>query len=265
VSGLIGFGGRVRGGLGRVLLLLILAAPAAAHEAPPAPADHARAYATCMARARDQPDEALVSAGVWQKQGGGDAARHCAAVAMIGLGRYDEAAVRLEALAQDIADTAPLDLRVGVLAQAGQAWLLAADAERALAAQTAALALEPGNIELLIDRGITLASLNKYWEAVDDLNAAHDLAPERPDILIFRASAYRYLDSLDLARDDIERALTIAPNDPDGLLERGILHRLAGEAEAARDDWRKVIAVAEGTPAAATARKNLARLADTPQ
>jgi len=239
------------------LALVLLATPVAAQEA--APVDHESEYAACMSLTGTTPAEALASAGAWEAQGGDDAARHCAAVAMIGLGRYDEAAVRLETLATDL-DPAEVNLRIGVLAQAGQAWLLAADAEHALATQTLALELAPDNVELLIDRSVSLATLSRYWEALDDLNRALDLAPDRPDILIFRASAYRYLETLDLARDDVDRALSLEPDNPDGLLERGILKRLAGEPEAARDDWRRVLAVAEDTPAAEIARGNLARL-----
>ena len=239
------------------LLLPGLAGGAAAQGSDPI--DHEQEYAACMALTQSQPADALASASAWQANGGGQAARHCAAVAMIRLGRYDEAAANLDVLAQDL-DPAEVDLRVGVLGQAGQAWLLAADAEHALAAQTAALALAPKNVELLIDRSISLITLTRYWEALDDLNAALDLAPGRPDILIFRASAYRYLESVDLALDDVERALALEPENPDGLLERGILHRIAGEPEAARRDWQRVLSVAAGTPAADMARDNLARL-----
>lgn len=245
---------------GFAIALLLAASSVAAQDYPPV--DHEREYAACMTLARAKPADALASARVWEVQEGGDAARHCAAVAMIGLGRYHEAAVRLDALATDL-DPANVDLRIGVLAQAGYAWLHAADAARALAAQTAALALAPDDAELLIDRSLSLATLTRYWEAVDDLNRALDLAPGRPDILIFRASAYRYLGILDLAGDDVDRALTLEPDNPDGLLERGILKRLAGKLEVARADWQRVLEIAGGTPAADVARGNLMRLDDT--
>jgi len=248
---------------GGLALTLILATPTFAAQ-DTAPVDHEREYAACMTLTNTKPADALASAGAWEAKGGGDAVRHCAAVAMIRLGRYDEAAVRLEALAADL-DPTNAGLRIGVLAQAGQAWLLAADAERALAAQTAALALAPDNAELLIDRSISLATLTRYWDAVDDLNRAFDLAPGRADILILRASAYRYLDTLGLARDDVDRALILEPNNPDGLLERGILERLAGKPEAARADWQRVLIIANGTPAADAARGNLTRLENTAQ
>jgi tetratricopeptide (TPR) repeat protein len=221
--------------------------------------DHAREYEDCMVLARAAPEAGFESALAWQAMGGGEGARHCAAVALIGLGHYAEAARRLERLAAAMA-SGEVDLRAGVLAQAGQAWLLAEDSGRAYAVQSAALEIDPGNVELLLDRSITLAGAANYWGAVDDLNRALDLAPGRPDLLILRASAYRYLDAFELARDDIARALAREPDNPDGLLERGMLRRLAGDTAGARQDWLRAIALAEGTPVADTARANLERL-----
>ncbi|MHA1601312.1 MAG: tetratricopeptide repeat protein [Alphaproteobacteria bacterium] len=249
--------------IGGITLTLLLATSSVAAQKI-APVDQEGEYAACMDLTRTKPADALERARAWVAQSGEDAARHCAAVAMIGLGRYDEAAVRLDALAADL-DPAEVDLRVGVLAQSGQAWLLAADAAHALVAQTAALKLAPDTIEVLIDRSISLVTLTRYWDALDDLNHALDLAPGRAEILVFRASAYRYLETLDLARDDIDRALMLEPNNPDGLLERGILKRLAGEPEAARADWQRVLTVADDSPAADVARSNLTRLDDTSQ
>ena len=217
-----------------------------------------REYQGCMILARAVPADGFDSALAWSSRGGGDGARHCAAVALIGLGQYREAARRLERLAADLR-TGNAALGLDVLVQAGQAWILAGDAPRAHAVQSAALDLDPDNVELLLDRGITLATAKNYWEALDDLNRALELAPARPDLLTLRASAYRTLDALGLAREDIALALTHAPNDPDALLERGMLRRLAGDEAGARADWLRVIGLAEGTPTAEAARANLAK------
>ncbi len=218
-----------------------------------------REYQDCMILARAAPADGFDSALAWESFGGGDGARHCAAVALIGLGQYREAAQRLERLAVKLrAGDAALSL--DVLAQAGQAWILAGDSARAHAVQSAALDIDPDNVELLLDRSITLATAKNYWEAVDDLNRALELAPARPDLLILRASAYRTLDAFELAREDIALALTRAPNNPDALLERGMLRRLTGDDAGARDDWLRVIALTEGTPSAEVARANLAKL-----
>ena len=218
-----------------------------------------RAYQDCMILARDAPADGFDSALAWASLGGGDGARHCAAVALIGLGQYRTAAQRLERLAADLR-VGNAALSLDVLVQAGQAWILAGDTGRAHAVQSAALDIDPDNVELLLDRSITLASAKNYWEAVDDLNRALELAPARPDLLTLRASAYRYLDAFDLAREDITLALSRAPNNPDALLERGMLRRLAGDESGARDDWLRVIGLTEGTPSAELARANLAKL-----
>lgn len=221
--------------------------------------DLAAVYSDCMALARVQPEEAFEKATAWAAFDGGYAARHCAAIALLGLGEYREAASRLETLAGDLSGP-DAKLRVGVLAQAGQAWLLGGDTNRAYATQSAALKIEPKNVELLIDRAVTLASAESYWEAIDDLNAAQELAPKRADILIFRASAYRFVDAAELALEDVNRGLKLDPDNPEGLLERGILRRLAGDAAGAREDWLKVVTLAEGTPAAEAAQANLEAL-----
>ncbi len=223
------------------------------------PVDHAAEYAACMKLAQLRPDEAFESALAWEGVGGGDAARHCAAVALIGLGHYPEAAQRLQELAASLA-AEHLDLRAEALAQAGQAWMLADNLDQAYAVLSAAVDLVPRDPELRIDRSIALAGRGSYWEAIDDLNIASELRPDRADILIYRASAYRFVEAEDLALEDVARALELDPDNIEGLLERGILRRLSGDSAGARDDWLKVTSLAAGTPAADAAQANLEKL-----
>lgn len=216
-------------------------------------------YSQCLSMAGEAPEDALEIAIAWEQEGGRNAASHCAAVALLGLGRFDEAGESLERLAESLQGD-DKRLTADVMAQAGQAWLLQGDAPRAYRAQTEALRLDGENVELWIDRAITLAAADKYWEAIDDLNRADELVPGRADILIFRASAYRFVEAFDLALEDVNRGLRAAPNHPEGLLERGILHRLTGNNDGAREDWLQVVILAQGTPAADAAQANLAAL-----
>jgi tetratricopeptide (TPR) repeat protein len=232
----------------------VWAMPVAAQEI-----DHAAQYAACMQLTQIQPEEAFESALAWESKGGGNAARHCGDVALIGLGQYEKAAQRLEELAQNMTDS-PASLRADVLAQAAQAWLLLGNVDRSYAVLTAALKLDPENVELLIDRSVTLATAARYWDAIDDLNRAAELSPEREDILIFRATAYRYLDTYELAQEDIARALSLRPENAEALLERGILRRLSGDEAGARLDWLAAARLAEGTPTGDAAQKNLENL-----
>jgi len=214
-------------------------------------------YNTCLALADRDARSAYDQAVDWRDHdSGGMAAEHCAAVALARLGQYAEAAGRLEALARD----AEPAMAARLYGQAGQAWSMAGETQRAYADQSKAVERAPKDVELLIDRAFTLVEAGDIWLAIDDLSLAAKLAPTRGDILIYRASAYRLTKSLDLARLDVERGLTLNPGDPLGLLERGILKRLRSDPEGAREDWLATIAAAPDSEAAAAARANLERL-----
>ncbi len=226
--------------------------------------DHALEYGACLELTGSDPEQALESARVWSEAAGGDAAEHCAALALVSLNRYEEAAEKLEILADNLRPEM-LHLRADVLAQAGQAWYIAGELEKAVTIQTKAIALAPEDLELRIDRGLTLAADGQYWSAVDDLNEANTLDPTRADVLIYRASAYRYLETYDLAFEDIEAALTLRPDSAEALLERGNIFRLIGQEEAARDDWVRVTTLAPRSPAADAAQANLTMLGVNPK
>jgi len=216
-------------------------------------------YDTCTALVKRDPEAGFESAIAWRDAGGGNAARHCVALALWALGQAKDAADRLEALARDMAEAEPY-MRARLLDQAGLARLDGGNARAAAATISAALDLDPDNAELLIDRAEALAAANAYWEAIDDLNRAIDLAPGRADAYAFRAAAYRYVGSLELAIADANRAVALAPSDPSALLERGNVRRLMGDAAGARADWLAVATLAPKTPAAEAARTNLERL-----
>ena len=221
--------------------------------------EHTIAYATCMAYAREDPARAVEAAQRWIEEGGEGPARHCEAIALLGLLRYADAALALETLAEQVTE-APVEDRADLLEQSAHAWLLAGDAPRAIEALSDALDLRPDAIEYLIGRAIAQASMAAYWEAVDDLNRALELAPERVDALVMRAAAYRYLESLELAAADADRALELDPTNAEAYMERGNIRRIAGDADGARADWRRVIELAPHSPAAAFARANLAHI-----
>jgi regulator of sirC expression with transglutaminase-like and TPR domain len=216
-------------------------------------------YLACMDLAETNPDEALEQAETWVDLGGSDPARHCAAVALMRLGHYEAAGQELETLAASL-EPAFAFLQIPVLIQAAQAWLAAGKVDRAYAVQTTALARQPNDIELLVDRAMTAASVGNFAAAIDDLNRALSHAPNRADILVLRASAHRFLDQPEAALADIEAALSLDPDNAEGLLERGNLRRQAGNDAGARDDWLRVTRLAPDSPAAEAARANLAKL-----
>ena len=229
----------------------------------PAPLPDAQHYDRCLQMAHSDPQKAYEDAESWRDIGGGFPAQHCAAVALVSLKKYSEAATRLQALANAMMGADPA-MRGDALEQAGQAWLLAGKPVEAKAAFDAALGFRPKEPELLIDRAEANAENGKYFEAIDDLNAVLAQTPNRVDALVYRASAYRSLGSLDLASDDVDRALRLDPNSVTGLLERGNLRSLKSDDAGAKADWQQVLRLGSGTPAAASAQKNLAQLAAQP-
>ena len=245
------------------LQLLTGAAAAAEPAKSPATPRNAEAdaatYDRCLKLAKQDPSAAQSLARAWHERGGAHPADHCAAVALVGLKQYKEAADRLEALARDMTK-APAGLRADVLDQAGQAWLLAGDPVRAYAASGQALSLQPNDPDLLVDRAETAASAGYLDKAVADLDHALKIDPGRVDALIYRASANRALDRLDPALADIEKALAEAPNSVPALLERGNIRRRKGDPRGAREDWERIGQLAPGSQADMAARANIERL-----
>jgi len=239
-------------------LSLCAVAPAIAQDKLTA-AENEQQYASCMVLVDKNPTEALESAVEWEKQGGADAAQHCQALAMIGLGQYEDAGVLLEKIAQTL-PTVKARLASNVFMQAGRAWSMAGKVERALHDQNEGLKIDGKNVDLLLDRASTYGNSGMYFEALDDLNVAADLDPKRPDVFALRASAYIALGQLDLAADNLDKALTAAPDFPDALLERGRLHALNGEKDAARKDFLRILEIAPKTEVANAAQRQLEKL-----
>jgi len=218
--------------------------------------DMATIHDRCVSFVRTNPKLGLERAQLWKTEGGGFAADHCIAMAMFQLKDYIGAAKLFETLATAMLGM-PADQRAQALDQAGLAWLDAHQPERAKAAFDGALALHGEDADLLIDRAQALADLKRYWDAIDDLNRALDLAPKRADAYFYRGTAYRLVDARDLAAEDIERGLALAPDSMIGLLERGNLRRLNGDAAGARQDWLRVTQIAPDSLEAKAAKLNL--------
>lgn len=217
------------------------------------------AYRACIVLTQENVDAGFEAAIAWRDEGGGPPALHCVALALFNMGQLEEAAARLEELADSMPEASNAE-RASVLGQAGNVMLRLRDLERAHTILSKAIALDDRDAELWIDRGEVLARAGVYWDAVDDFSAALDRAPGHFDALIFRAAAYRLLDVDDLARDDIDRVLSAAPDQPDALVELGALHAKSGAFDDARAVWLQVLEVAPGSPAARAAQEGLEQM-----
>lgn len=220
-------------------------------------------YERCLSMINTDPTGAHAFADAWLATGGSEGAEHCLALATIQLGDAADGAEMLDALANK--SGAPATARASVYGQAGQAWLMAGDPARALGSTTLALSMAPDDVDLLIDRSIASASLERYNDAVEDLSKALELDGRRADALVMRAAAWRQLDHLDLAQDDVDRAVALDPDDPDTLLERGIQRQRRGDRTGARQDWERAVALAPDTATGDLAQQNLALLDAGPE
>lgn len=216
-------------------------------------------YRTCLAQVDRKPDDAFEEALAWRDRGGGFPAKHCVAMALVALKQYVDAAARLERLAEEMR-AAGDRLLPDVLGQAGNAWLLAGQNERALGVFTAALGLQPNNPDLLIDHARAAALQQDFMLSLTDLDKALAFDPDRADALAYRASAKRQLGDAPGALKDVDRAIRLDPHEIEAYLERGILRAAAGDTKGAREDWLKVAVEAPGTPAAESAQRNIEKM-----
>jgi tetratricopeptide (TPR) repeat protein len=216
-------------------------------------------YMSCLALTKTNPTAALHDAENWHHKNGGVPAAHCAALALVGLKHYGEAARRLDELArgQGIATGA---LRSELLDQAGNAWMLDGKAHAAIASFSQALAISSNDPDLFADLARAHA-MSKDWQAAEaDLTAALALAPGRADLLVLRASARHAEGNKRGARADIAAALRDHPDLPGALLERGAMKMDDGDVAGARADWQRTIAADPQSDAAALARKHIAAM-----
>ena len=223
-------------------------------------------YDRCIALARKQPTVALEQATAWRAEGGGPAAMHCQAIALIEQGNPLKAAGVLDAAANAIGpQPKSTGFAAALWAQAGNAWLLAGDAARAENRLTTALTLLPpagdARVNVLIDRARTRAERTDWPAVIADLDEAAKLAPSSATVFLLRATARRRTGDLAAARSDILMAGTLAPDNVDILVERGISHAQSQQLEAALADWRRVIALAPQSDQAKIARGYLDQLA----
>ncbi|HLT77924.1 MAG TPA: hypothetical protein VKZ87_11095 [Ferrovibrio sp.] len=238
--------------LSGLIASIALVASAVAAQPSASPTLEDVAYQDCLSLARRQPEDGFAHAQTWSETGGGLPAAHCAALALIELKHYADAAARLEALLPLAQKQVP-HLSVQLLDQAANAWLLADQPQRAKALLDIALQASPDQADLLIDRALASAALQDHSAAAADLSRALTLDPTRAEAYALRASARRHLKDFGGAMEDAETALAIEPRLPEGLLERGILRAQTGDRSGARADLIQLRMIAPDSPAAETA------------
>ncbi len=174
----------------------------------------------CVAKIETAPEEAYEDGLAWTFEGNRPGARQCTALALIALGNVEEGAVRLENLSMS-SDGGTMEQRAVYLSQAGNAWLQIGAAEAAAVSFTEALRLAPGENDLLLDRASAYMVIDKWDEAMADLNAVIANSPGDAIAHQMRAEIHLNKDALDLAMKDVETSMASDPKNIDTLLVRG--------------------------------------------
>ncbi|WP_213270873.1 hypothetical protein [Hyphomonas sp.] len=174
----------------------------------------------CVEKIETAPEEAYEDGLAWSFAGNRPGARQCTALALIALGNVEEGAVRLENLSMS-SDGGTLEQRAVYLSQAGNAWLQIGAAEAAAVSFSEALRLAPGENDLLLDRASAYMVIDKWDEAMADLNAVIANSPGDAIAYQMRAEIHLNKDALDLAMRDVETSMAADPRNIDTLLVRG--------------------------------------------
>lgn len=201
----------------------------------------------------------------WRAEGGGSSAMHCEALALSALGVYPSAAKLLLRIA-GLPEIEDPKRKADLYMQAGHAFLLAGNADRAIKTFSSGLAqvtLKTAPLaasHLRIGRARAYGLQGKWSHAISELTTILAELPQHDEALLLRASMYRADGNLSACAADLANYLTLWPNDPGGLLERGLLKMDVLNLVGATSDLERVVEIAPNSPAAAGAKTALAKM-----
>lgn len=177
-------------------------------------------YVNCTVKSRTNPTEALQEANNWLKDSHEPAARHCAALALYNLGRFQESAETLEKLSTEIGDD-QAQLRASIMTQAAYSWKMLkqydkadADYKNAIAAASNAN-MDELSRSLLYERASMNHDRGKDLLAMQDLDNIINGDEKNTKALILRGQIYEAMKNPALARDDYKAALAASADDED--------------------------------------------------
>lgn len=250
-----------------ILTLLLAAAPVLAGpvQAGPVDAQEGR-FRQCVALTRTDPAAARAEAGRWRISGGRYFARECAGIAFAAEKSWPAAAGEFEEAARE-AQLAKDARAANYWAQAGNAWLAAAQPAKARAALDSALTagtltgLPLGEAQL--DHARALVATGDLESARTDIDLALTNAADDPLAWLLSATLARREGNPARAKKDIGEALRRSADDASVQLEAGNIAALAGDEDGARAAWGQAARLAPDTPVGRSAVAAL-RQFDTP-
>lgn len=210
-------------------------------------------YRACLDLADKEPDKAYDQATHWIDDRGGVPARHCQAMALMGLGQFEAAGEKLRALAEAPGDM-PKSVRAELWVQTGEVYLLGKYPDDAVRALDQAIRLAPEDVGIRLDKARALA-LKPEWALMrTELDMALRLDPTSIDGWALRATARRMTGQIAAAEEDVDTALALDETRGDIWLERGLIDQAKGDKPAARRNLVRAITLDEKSPVAEKAR-----------
>jgi tetratricopeptide (TPR) repeat protein len=141
-------------------------------------------------------------------------------MSLFALGHEVEAAARLDALAI-ASDGGTNIMRANFYAEAANFWLISGNPKNAYSSASKGLELVDGFVPLFIIRARSYFALERYQDAIMDLDLALINDPENADALRYRANVNLKQGNLNAAMKDINNSLQINPNSIESALVRG--------------------------------------------
>ena len=215
-------------------VLLAQAAPPGEQASTPAERAATERLKACEALAQQAPEQAYEEGRAWTAESPAIEGKYCLAAAAYAVGRPLLAAQQFQAVADAFAGRGKAE-QAQSQSDAGNAWLIAGDPERALSAFDKAVGFAPENPDVWVDRARAYAYKRDWRRTEEDLNAALNL--READTLIFRLRAEARLQqgALQLALKDITQAVELAKTEDDtveALLVRGRIVQAINAADA---------------------------------
>ncbi|MBX2854951.1 MAG: hypothetical protein KTR21_08180 [Rhodobacteraceae bacterium] len=216
-------------------------------------------YTSCLDQAIKAPAKTREAAKRWGALGGGDQARHCAAIALIHLGSERLAAEELTRLGSDPGGLGVED-RFGALMLAGDLWLRNDRPKLAHASFQRADVLVPNSLVADVGLARVAADQQNWPAAISHLNKVITEAPTNPEALTLRAAALRRSGDPKAALRDAVSAVQFAPGAALAWFERGAAEMALGARDSAELSWLRAAELdPEGVPGD-MARVNLQKL-----
>ncbi len=128
---------------------------------------------------------------------------------------------------------------------------------QAISDDTQAIALNPANARILLNRARAYEAIGSYAQAIADTSRSIELDPSNADAYRLRGIAEASSGLWDAAIADQTKAIAIAPRDPQAYWARAMAHGAQHQLGAALADLNSVIALSPANSKALAARGSL--------